>query len=121
MKTLLVEDNPGDARLIQETLAEAGLDAQDVTHVTRLADALGRIAQGGVEVILLDLSLPDSRGLDTVRRIHQAAAEVPIVVLTGLDDEWVGTEALHEGAQDYLIKGQVDGRPLVRAMRYARE
>ena len=121
MRVLLVEDNPGDARLIRFYLSEAGLAAYALTHVDRLADGIKRASGADFDVVLLDLSLPDASGLETVRRMHEAAATRPIVVLTGLDDEAVALEALREGAQDYLMKGQIDGRLLVRAMRYAIE
>jgi CheY-like chemotaxis protein len=79
------------------------------------------LARGGIDLILLDLSLPDAHGLATVERTLAAAPRVPILVLTGLEDEVVGAAAVHAGAQDYLVKGRVDGAALVRAMRYAGE
>jgi MinD-like ATPase involved in chromosome partitioning or flagellar assembly/CheY-like chemotaxis protein len=121
MKVLLIEDNPGDARLIQMMLAEARGAPFDIERADRLSTGLGRLATGGIDVVLLDLSLPDSQGLDTFARVHAQAPEVPIVLLTGLEDEELGVEAMREGAQDYLVKGQVDSRLLVRSMRYAIE
>jgi len=121
VKALLVEDNAGDARLIREVLAEARIGHWELAHVERLGEALARLAEGGIDVVLLDLSLPDAQGLDTVTRMHAAAPDVPIVVLTGLADEALAARAMREGAQDYLVKGQVDGKLLVRAMRYAIE
>ena len=118
---LLVEDNPGDRRLILEMLAEAGDVTFDLQHAERLQSALKSLGQTGVELILLDLGLPDSQGLDTLRKVHARAPEIPIVVLTGLDDEIVGVQAINEGAQDYLIKGQVDTNLLKRTIRYAIE
>ncbi len=118
---LLVEDNPGDRRLILEMLAEAGDVTFDLQHAERLQAALQSLGQTGVELILLDLGLPDSQGLDTLRKVHARAPEIPIVVLTGLDDEMVGVQAINEGAQDYLIKGQVDTNLLKRTIRYAIE
>jgi len=118
---LLVEDNPGDRRLILEMLAEAGDVTFDLQHAERLQSALKSLGQTGVELILLDLGLPDSQGLDTLRKVHARAPEIPIVVLTGLDDEMVGVQAINEGAQDYLIKGQVDTNLLKRTIRYAIE
>lgn len=117
-KILLVEDNPGDAFLLCQTLKKSAPGAE-VKHVETLADAVSQLAQGGHDVLLLDLGLPDSQGLDTVRRISTHAAQIPVIVFTGTDDEVLGDEALHLGAQDYLVKGQVDGRLLARAMRYA--
>ena len=121
-EVLLVEDNPGDVRLLREALAEAN-DTEEfrLSHVDRLDSALQRLAEGGVDIVLLDLSLPDEHGLDTVKRTLVAAPHVPIVVLTGLDDEELAVRAVREGAQDYLVKGQTDGRAMARAMRYATE
>ncbi|HWK90332.1 MAG TPA: response regulator, partial [Longimicrobium sp.] len=121
IRVLLVEDNPGDARLIRVYLAEAGPPGFEVAHADRLAPALERLADAGAEVVLLDLSLPDAHGVDTVRRTLAATPEVPIVVLTGLDDEAVALDALQHGAEDYLVKGRVDGPLLSRSIRYAIE
>ncbi|MBF8285993.1 MAG: putative Histidine kinase, partial [Anaerolineales bacterium] len=121
IKLLLIEDNPGDARLIREALREAGGESFDLQHADRLATGLARLAEGDIHLVLLDLSLPDSHGLDTVARTHARAPDVPIVVLTGLDDEALALKALEIGAQDYLVKGDVDGRVLNRAIRYAIE
>jgi len=118
---LLIEDNPGDRRLIREMLAEAGNVAFDVQYADRLQAAMECLGQNGVEVILLDLGLPDSQGLETLRKVYAQASEMPIVVLTGLNDEMVGVQAINEGAQDYLIKGQVDTQLLRRTIRYAIE
>ena len=121
MRILLIEDNPGDARLIRESLAEAAGNPFDVTRADRLDDGLQHLAPGAVDVVLLDLSLPDSRGLDTVGKVIERAPWVPIVVLTGLDDKDLAVEAVRRGAQDYLVKGQADGELLARAARYAIE
>jgi two-component system cell cycle sensor histidine kinase/response regulator CckA len=121
IKVLLVEDDPTDSFLLQETLAAAKLVPFQVTQVTRLSSALQHLAAEHWDVVLLDLSLPDSLGLETFATLHTQAPGVPIVVLTGLDDETVAVDAVQEGAQDYLVKGQVDGNGLVRAMRYAFE
>jgi len=118
---LLVEDNPGDRRLILEMLAEAGDVTFDLQHAERLQSALQSLDQTVVELTILDLGLPDSQGLDTLRKVYARAPEMPIVVLTGLDDEMVGVQAINEGAQDYLIKGQVDTNLLKRTIRYAIE
>lgn len=121
IKVLLIEDNPGDARLIQIMLRDAGRDIFDFERLERLGPALERLARGGVGIVLADLSLPDSYGLNTFRQLHAQAPQVPIIVLSGLNDTTVAVNAVHEGAQDYLIKGEVDGQLLVRAMRYAIE
>ncbi|MEW6305103.1 MAG: PAS domain S-box protein [Verrucomicrobiota bacterium] len=121
VNVLLVEDNLGDARLLREALAEAGAERFRLAHVDRLSEALNVLAQGGVDVVLLDLSLPDEQGLRTVTRTRAAAPNVPIVVLTGLDDEDFAVKAVREGAEDYLVKGQIGGHLLARCLRYAVE
>ena len=118
---LLVEDNPGDARLLREMLNESGASMAELTHVECMADAEKHLSLSDVDIILLDLGLPDVEGVAAVRRVRAAAPHVPLVVLTGRDDETLATQALQEGAQDYLIKGQLDSRGLLRAMRYAIE
>jgi CheY-like chemotaxis protein len=120
IKTVLViEDNVGDARLLREMLDEQGSQDIELTHVECMRDAEKFLAQHAVDVILLDLGLPDAQGLGGVQRAHVFAPDVPLVVLTGLDDESLAAQALQEGAQDYLIKGQIDTRGLLRALRYA--
>jgi len=121
IKVLLIEDNPGDARLLREMLIEAGINKFNLVHVKRISEGLNRLRQDNFQVILLDLSLPDSHGLETVDRVCNAAPYVPVLVLTGLDDEALAIRAVRKGAQDYLIKGQMDGNLLVRAIRYATE
>jgi diguanylate cyclase (GGDEF)-like protein/PAS domain S-box-containing protein len=121
IKTLLVvEDHLGDARLLREMLREEGARTE-VSHVCSMLEAEGYLAGNMVDIILLDLGLPDAQGLEAVQRAHAAAPRVPLVVLTGLDDESLAARALQEGAQDYLIKGEIDARGLVRALRYAVE
>jgi sigma-B regulation protein RsbU (phosphoserine phosphatase) len=121
IKVLLIEDNPADAHLIQLMLAEAAGDLFEVEQVERLQDAIERIAEGDYAIALSDLSLPDSHGLETFEQLHARAPRVPIIVFSGLNDTTIAVQAVHEGAQDYLIKGQVDGQLLVRSMRYAIE
>jgi diguanylate cyclase (GGDEF)-like protein/PAS domain S-box-containing protein len=118
---LLVEDNPGDARLLREMLQEQGLHQSTFTHVERLEHAEKHLSENKVDIILLDLGLPDAEGLAAVRRAHAFAPHIPLVVLTGMDDEALAGQSLQEGAQDYLIKGQIDGRGLLRSLRYAIE
>ncbi|HYM06745.1 MAG TPA: EAL domain-containing protein [Terriglobales bacterium] len=118
---LLVEDNPGDARLLREMLKEQSPQLNQLTHVRRLSDAEKHVAENSVDIILLDLGLPDAHGLEAVRRAHAFAPRVPLVVLTGMDDEQLAAQALQEGAQDYLIKGQIEARGLLQALRYAIE
>ena len=118
---LLVEDNPGDARLLREMLIEDGSNQAELTHVEYMREAEKYLAEHVVDIILLDLGLPDANGLEAIRRAHAAAPRVPLVVLTGLDDESLAAQALKEGAQDYLIKGQIETRGLLRSLRYAIE
>lgn len=121
LRILLVEDNPADARLLRETVAELpGLHCE-VGHADRLSEAVTLIRAAPFDLVLLDLSLPDSTGLDTVRAIHLEAGLTPIVVLTGTDDETLGVASVREGAQDYLVKGQADTKMLARSIRYAIE
>src|SRR5919197_363673 len=121
IEVLLIEDNLGDALLIEEILSEVKWFPFTLDRVERLSQGLERMASGTVGVALLDLSLPDSHGLDTVARAQLHSPRVPIVVMTGLDDEQTGIEAVKMGAQDFLVKGQLDGNLLVRSLRYAVE
>ena len=128
---LLVEDNPGDAELLVELLreaaparagqGEAAPPPERVLCAARLATAREMLRDGGVDVVLLDLSLPDARGLDTLAQVRAAAPRLPVVVLTGLADEQVAVQALQAGAQDYLVKGAVTGVGVRRAIRHALE
>ena len=118
---LLVEDNPGDARLLREMFREQGGDHIEMTNVVSMSHAEAHLAANAVGIILLDLGLPDVQGLGALRRAHAAAPRIPLVVLTGLDDELLSAQSLQEGAQDYLIKGQIDARSLNRSLRYAIE
>jgi PAS domain S-box-containing protein len=122
IQILLVEDNPGDVRFLDELLREVTTAQFELRQVERLSDALQSLSGDRFDVILLDLSLPDSQGLDTFTRLyHQAVPAIPIIVLTGLADETVAISAMQAGAQDYLVKGQVSGDLLGRAIRYAIE
>lgn len=118
---LLVEDNPGDARLVQALLQEVAGEAIRLQHQTRLADGLHCLGSGHFDVALLDLGLPDTQGLDGVTRLRAAFPDIPIVVLTGSDDAELAVNAVKSGAQDYLIKGHGNGDLLLRAIRYAIE
>src|SRR5688572_5616864 len=121
MRILLVEDNSADARLLQIMLKEAGGIAWEMRHADRLSVGLTYLAEGGTDVVLLDLSLPDSQGVETLVRMHAAAKGIPIVVLTSVEDEALGVALVQAGAQDYLVKGQVTGPLLTRSLRYAAE
>ncbi len=118
---LLVEDNPGDARLVVELLSEATGDVFSVTHVEQLADARQVVMESGTGCVLLDLSLPDAARLEALMQLRAAAPDVPIVILSGLQDELLAVKAVQEGAQDYLVKGRVDGAAIGRSIRYAVE
>jgi diguanylate cyclase (GGDEF)-like protein/PAS domain S-box-containing protein len=121
---LMVEDDPGDARLIRTLLDRTGLKPFHLTAVDRVAKGVELLRQNGkVDVVLLDVSLPDSRAgtLDSLTRIQQAAPDLPLLLLTGIDDEELAVRAVREGAQDYLVKQKVDAGLLGRAIRYAIE
>ena len=118
---LLVEDNPGDAFLIQEQFRAAQTFAYRLTHVEYLEKAIALLTKDSFDVILLDLSLPDSRGLETLKNLEAKAFGIPIVILTGINDENLAIQAVRYGAQDYLVKGQVMGEILVHSLRYAME
>jgi PAS domain S-box-containing protein len=119
LSVLLVEDSPADARLLRELLRTT--PAVRVAWVETLAAALARLAEPGVDLVLLDLGLPDSRDLDAVARIARAHPALPIVVLTGRDDDALALAALTSGAQDYLVKGAIEPGVLIRCLRYAVE
>ncbi|MFC5471291.1 GGDEF domain-containing protein [Cohnella suwonensis] len=121
IKVLLIEDNPGDMRLIQEALADYDNAEFDVHCADLLDTGIKLLEQSSFDVVLLDLSLPDSQGIDTITAVREYAKVVPIVVLTGLDDEKLALSAVQQGAQDYLIKGQVNSAAIMRSMRYAIE
>src|SRR5208283_678791 len=117
---LLIEDSPGDADLVRLRLVESKSDVQ-VNCVPRLSDALACLDVETPALVLLDLNLPDSHGAETFRRIRQKAPNVPVVILSGQDDEALAMKALHQGVQDYLVKGDITSNHLERAMRYAIE
>ena len=121
IRVLLVEDDPADARLIEITLLKSERTKFDLTHVTRLGDALSRLTEDDYDVVLLDLGLPDSWGPDTFIETHKKSSEVPAVILTGLDIQSFAIEAMQLGAQDYLIKGHIDTHVLECSIRYAIE
>ena len=121
VNVLLVEDNPGDVRLISELLMGYRDQFRVSSQVTRLGDAEDAIETRGVDLVLLDLSLPDSQGFETFERLLSHGRDVPILILSGVDDQSLALRMVHAGAQDYLVKGQFDAALLVRAMRYAIE
>jgi sigma-B regulation protein RsbU (phosphoserine phosphatase) len=121
VRVLLVEDNPGDARLLEEIVADAGGGDITIRHVPALGEALTLLDLELFDVALLDLSLPDAHGLEVLEQVHGRAPALPIVVLSGLEDEELAVSAVHEGAQDYLVKRHLQGELLVRSLRYAIE
>jgi len=119
---LLIEDNPGDVRLMQEYLSEPSFAYFGRVHAASLKEGIDRLAKGGIDLLLLDLTLPDCTWLETFARIAAAAPQTPIIVLSGQDDESLAMNTVHQGAQDYLVKGHaVDARIIARSMRYAIE
>ena len=121
VRILLIEDNPGDARLIQEGLPDARAERFSVTTAGTLREALALLTDRAFDVVLADLNLPDAQELETFARVHASAPHLPVVVLTGTDDETIAIRAVQAGAQDYLVKGRVTGDSVARAVRYAVE
>jgi DNA-binding response OmpR family regulator len=121
LKILIIEDNSGDVDLVREMLNRTSPGSFSIESVKRLSEGLSRLKKGGIDVVLLDLGLPDSSGLNSFREICKENPEIPILVMTGLADETIGMQAVQEGAQDYLIKGTVEGKLLGRIIRFAIE
>ena len=121
LNILLVEDSPSDAEILRESLEETAGRQFAFTHVDSWAAAAGRLNRDRFDVLLLDLSLPDSTGRETFLRARTAAPQLPIVILTGTADDKIALDAMRQGIQDYLVKGEADGRQTVRAIRYAIE
>jgi PAS domain S-box-containing protein len=120
IKVLLVEDNPGDARLVQEALRNASTTIE-LVRAESLATGLARLAAHPYQAVLLDLSLPDSSGLETFEKFQLLAPNLPLIILTGQDDDTLADHLVRAGAQDYLVKGQINGQLLLRSIRYALE
>lgn len=121
IKVLLIEDNKGDAILIQEMLKDVEKTNFQVKHAQTLSDGIDYLQDNDFNIILLDLALPDSHGIDTFNQTNNQAPELPIIILTGLSDEEFAIKAVGGGAQDYLVKGEVDKQLLARSMKYAIE
>jgi DNA-binding NtrC family response regulator len=121
INVLLIEDSSDDAVLIQMYLSQAMKVSYEVNHVDRLTKGLELLKTGGQSVVLLDLGLPDGQGLGTFEKAHAQSPDVPIIVLTGHDDDDFAIEAVQKGAQDYLVKGKIDAGVLGRSIRYAIE
>ena len=118
---LLIEDDPADTQLIMEILREEPENAMEILHVTSLAHGLKALACGGIDIVLLDLTLPDSSGHNTFTMLAKHIATIPVIVLTGMDDKELAIRIVQEGAQDYLVKSLVDYTMLVRSIRYSIE
>lgn len=116
---LLVEDNPGDAELVTELLSEDGHESYQIIHVSRLTDGIDVLRSGPVDVVVLDLNLPDCRGVASVKIVRELGRQVPIIVLTGSDDDELAHACIDAGAQDYLAKSEVRSHTLRRAIGYA--
>jgi DNA-binding NtrC family response regulator len=121
ISVLLIEDNPDDAVLIEISLSRAGKVTCEVMQADRLSKGLELLKNGGVDIVLLDLGLPDGQGISTFEKAHEQAPDVPIIVLTGHDDDDLAIQAVQKGAQDYLVKGRVDASLIGRSIRYAIE
>jgi C4-dicarboxylate-specific signal transduction histidine kinase len=121
LQVLMVEDDKAQAVLVRAVLAQSTYGRFSLTTVQRLDEALDRLEQQPFDVVLLDLGLPDSRGLETLERIRRQTREMPIVIMTGLSDETTAVSALQKGAQEYLVKGEVSGSIIARAIRYSIE
>ena len=121
LRILVVEDNPGDLFLLKEFLLSTDLDIAEVVHAPQLASAKAILQNGGIDLVFLDLSLPDGYGLDSYLALQSYARQVPVILLTGLTDTGIAPQALVMGAQDYLIKGDFDEKLLGRAIRYSLE
>src|SRR5690349_7317638 len=121
LNILIVEDNPGDLLLLEETILSTGLSIDKIHHAYHLSTAASILSQEFINLIFLDLTLPDSSGIDSFLKIYKAAEKVPVIVLTGLTDMNVATEAIAQGAQDYLIKGEFDEKLLFKTILYSIE
>jgi DNA-binding NarL/FixJ family response regulator len=121
LRILILEDNPADADLIREMLAQTDSLHFEAESVQRLSGALARLERKDIDLVLMDLGLPDSQGLPTFHALRKAAPGIPVIVLSGNDDQELAIAAVRDGAQDYLVKGRFGGDLLVRAARYALE
>lgn len=119
IKVLLIEDNPDDAYLFREMLRDIGDVSVDIRHSEKLSSALDNLSAEHFDIVVSDLGLPDSQGIETFQRIHTSCPDTPIIMLTGMSDEDLAIEAVRGGAQDYLVKGRGGGDLLIRSMRYA--
>jgi len=121
VRVLIIEDNPGDAILVREMLRDVDPARFELIHAMRLSEGIEQLLGPGADCVLLDLSLPDAEGLDALTQVQSVSLDVPVIVFSGRSDERLAVRAVQEGAQDYLIKGQVDARLLARSINYAVE
>jgi two-component system cell cycle sensor histidine kinase/response regulator CckA len=121
VRLLAIDDNPRDTRLLEIALSEASGLRCDLEKAPDLTTGLARLARGGIDLVFLDLGLPESQGLDTLNEVQRSHRDVPVVILTGLADATLAEEAARRGAQDYLVKGRMTGELLQRVVRYAVE
>jgi len=121
IKVLLIEDDPGDVGIVREMLTGDTAEGFQIEHCERLSTGIERLIKGNIDVVLLDLNLPDCQGLETFKKLHIKEPTMPVVVISGLDDDAAALEAVQRGAQDYLIKGQVSSRLISHSIRYAIE
>ncbi|MGE5681355.1 MAG: response regulator [Bacillota bacterium] len=119
IKVLMIEDSMGDGQYISAIIKEEDWVDISIEQAFRLSSGIDKLKKGHYDVILLDLTLPDSCGLDTVEKLLSEIKDIPVVIMTGLEDEELGMKAVRLGAQDYLIKLQIDGKTLVRSIVYA--
>ena len=121
ISVLIVEDNPGDLFLLQETLRLTKLPFENIYQATSAAEAIAALSKYEIDVVLLDLSLPDSSGFNSYIQVHEHAEDIPIIVLTGLADTEMALDTMSKGAQDYLVKGEYDERLLAKSIQYSIE
>ena len=121
INVLIVEDNPPDARFIKEMLNDSDNTDFEISFAVTLEEGINNLQDNNIDIILLDINLPDSQGLDTLKKFNHIVAEIPIILLTGLSDEIFAINALEKGAQDYIVKGQFDSQSIVRSIKYSIE
>jgi DNA-binding response OmpR family regulator len=119
IQVLHIEDDPDDILFLKEVLADSSAPRFHITHAGRLDSGMSLLAAGGIDVVMLDFGLPDSRGLETLATLLRQSTLVPVVVMSGIADEALAAEAVMRGAQDYLVKGKDDARTILRVLQYA--
>ncbi len=117
LTAFIVDDNPGDRALIRRILRASVTDALQIEEAWNLDDALERLRGGGIDILLLDLNLPGSRGVETVSRVRAVNSQIPIIVVTGFEDQQIASQVVGQGAQGHLVKGTFDSRVLGSEIR----